>query len=74
MLAVEDAVTRNTPWDTLAEWLSVQEVARYLGLTTWTIYQLCHQGAIPYRRVGKKTIQIPKSYLDPATAQKQVTV
>ena len=57
--AVEVQITRHTPPDDLPQNLSVQETAAYLGLSTWSVYQLVHQGKIPHRRFGK-TILIPK--------------
>jgi excisionase family DNA binding protein len=66
-------VTRRTPFADLPEWLSVQEAAALLGLSAWTVYQNLHKGEIPYRRVGPKTIQIPKGYFHRDKAQQQVT-
>jgi len=62
-------VTRQTPYADLPEWLSVAEVAEYLDLTQWAVYQNIHRGAIPHRRVGPKILQIPRSFLDPSNAQ-----
>jgi excisionase family DNA binding protein len=64
-------ITRKTPWQDLPEWLSTEEVAAILGIDRWSVYQHVHQGLIPHRRFGKR-ILIPKSYVDPANAQKAV--
>jgi excisionase family DNA binding protein len=55
-------ISRSTEYDNLPQWLSPSEVAAYTGWTKWTVYQYVHQGHIPYRRVGPKTIQIPKTF------------
>jgi excisionase family DNA binding protein len=73
MLVKAPQITRSTPYDDLPQWLSAQEAAAVLGVTTWAIYQNIHQGHIPYRRVGPKIIQIPKDYFNPDRAKQQVT-
>ena len=30
--------------------LTVEEAAAHVGFATWTVYQMVHQGKIPYRR------------------------
>lgn len=62
-------VTRQTQYEDLPEWLSVSEVAQYLGVTAWAVYQNIHRGAIPHRRIGPKIIQIPRSFLHMSNAQ-----
>jgi hypothetical protein len=49
-------------------------VASYLGCTPWSVYQNCRRGAIPFRRIGPKLMQIPKIFLHVREAQKQVTL
>jgi excisionase family DNA binding protein len=66
-------ITRTTRYGELPEWLTVQETAAFLGVTTWFVYRNVHQGHIPHRRVGPKIIQIPKDYFDPAKAQQRTT-
>ncbi len=68
-----ERVSRNTVYADLPEWMSAREAAAYLGITPWSVYQHCHQGNIPYRRLGPKLIQIPKSWFHPSRAQQQVT-
>lgn len=36
------------------EVMSVEEVAEYLGFSTWKIYRLIRQRAIPSSRIGKQ--------------------
>jgi excisionase family DNA binding protein len=67
-------VTRTTTYDDLPEWLTPVEVASYLGCTPWSVYQNCRRGAIPFRRIGPKLMQIPKIFLHVREAQKQVTL
>jgi hypothetical protein len=66
-------VTRSTPYDDLPQWLNVHEVATILGWTPWAVYQNIHRGEIPYRRVGKKAIQVPREFFHPNTATQRVT-
>jgi excisionase family DNA binding protein len=64
-------IDRTTPFAQLPEWLSTEEVAAILGIDRWSVYSHVNQGLIPHRRFGKR-ILIPKSYVDPANAQKAV--
>ena len=66
-------VTRHTKYEDLPQYLSVQEAARHLGCTTWTVYQQIHRGLIPYRKIGK-CFQVPKTFFHPDSVQQQVTV
>lgn len=65
-------LTRSTPYELYPQNLRVPEAAIVLDVTAWTVYQLVHQGKIPYRRVGK-TILIPKEFFGPENARLQVT-
>jgi excisionase family DNA binding protein len=68
-----EPVSRNTCFDQLPENLTPQELATFLGWSTWTVYKAIHAGEIPHRRIGKKCIFIPKSFLNPNRATQQVT-
>lgn len=35
---------------------SVRQAAAYLGVSAWTVYEYCRQGAIPHRRVGRRIL------------------
>ena len=70
---VTPEVTRRTKYDDLPSLLTVQETATISNCTPWAIYARIHQGLIPYRRIGKKTILIPKQFFDPNRAQREVT-
>jgi len=45
-------------------WLSVQEIAQYLGISKETVYRWLEKGKIPAHRVGKlwkfKTIEVDR--------------
>jgi excisionase family DNA binding protein len=68
-----ERVTRTTAYPDLPEWMSVTETSNYLGVTKWWVYNACHTGNLPYRRLGPKLIQIPKSWFHPNRAMRQVT-
>lgn len=59
----QSSVTPTTPYSDLPEWLSPKEVADYLRLSPWTVYQGVNQELIPYKRVNRKLLMIPKRYL-----------
>lgn len=65
-------INRSTPYDELPQWLSPKEAASALGLSTWAVYKQVHTGEIPFRRVGPKLIQIPKTVCDFANASRLV--
>lgn len=39
--------------DQLEPWLSVKEIARYLGVCKWTVYNWIRNGTLPTHRVGR---------------------
>jgi excisionase family DNA binding protein len=69
----DTSVARSTPNEQQPQWMTPEEAARYIGKSTWFIYEQIKQGNIPYRRIGKKNIFIPREFFDPSHAQKQVT-
>lgn len=42
----------RAPLDTLGEPLSIEEVARLMGCSVWTVRQRCLPRGLPYLRVG----------------------
>ena len=65
-------ITPNTDYASLPSWLSCKQLALYLGVTTWFVYENVKRGEIPHRRVGPKLILIPKEYLHANRAKAQV--
>ena len=60
-------VTRHTSFVDLPEWLTIAEVAAFLGCSYWAVHQrVSVKREIPYRREGKFFL-IPKSYFDPSS-------
>jgi excisionase family DNA binding protein len=47
----------------VTEWLTVREAADRLGVHPETIYDGCHDGTVPHRRVGR-TLRIPSWWTD----------
>jgi excisionase family DNA binding protein len=39
-------------------WITVQEAARFLRVSTKTIYRYCAQGVLPHKKVGPKLIRM----------------
>lgn len=48
--------------DELPDWLSIAEVARYLGVARSTAYQVIDQRRIPVVRLGRRIV-VPKARL-----------
>jgi excisionase family DNA binding protein len=55
------------------EWLSLKEVAKRLGLTTNTIYKLCHTGELRAARVGRQW-RIRRSDVEALAPDEQVSI
>jgi len=55
-------ITRQTPFEELPQFLTPEELRRYLGLGRSTIYQLIESGEVPCRKFGRR-IFIPKDAL-----------
>ena len=53
------------------EWLSTQEAARRLGITTRTLYRFVDQGDIPAYRMGR-VIRLQASDIDAYIAQSRI--
>lgn len=51
---------------TTASYLSVEEAANALGVSTWLIYQQIARQEIPHKRVGRR-ILIPATYINITT-------
>ena len=64
-----DQPTTRIAFADLSEWVSPQEVAAFLGVSYWTVYMAIQRGEIPFKRFGSKRLFIPRSYLDPQSAQ-----
>ena len=52
--------------ETGTDFMTVQEYAKRVGLTTQWIYKLCQWGRIPHKRIGGPdgAVRIPRSALD----------
>lgn len=48
---------------TTASYLSVEETANALGVSTWLIYQQIARQEIPHKRIGRR-ILIPATYIN----------
>lgn len=55
-------ITRSTPYDSLPQWLTVQDVSTYLNLPRTSAYALAKR--LPNRRFGKH-LRISKSHFQP---------
>lgn len=64
----------NAPKETAAkQWLSVKEVAEYLGLKPATIYQYVAERRIPYHKVpGSQLVKFKASEVDEWMARGRV--
>jgi excisionase family DNA binding protein len=65
--AITPSVTPTTPFNELPQWLTVDQVATYMGVSTYTVYQGLRSGDVPYRRFGRKLLFIPREFLGGAT-------
>jgi len=43
---------------------TVKDVAEYLGMKVQTIYNLVHQGTIPFHKIGLKSVRFKKDEID----------
>lgn len=53
----------------MSEFLTVVEVAKYLGMHKLSVYRAIKNGTIPYKRIGKN-IRVSKAELDEAMVGK----
>ena len=59
---MQNAITRNTPFEELPEFLTPEEYRAYLGLGRSKTYDMLRRNEIRHHR-DRKTIRIPKSAL-----------
>ena len=57
-------VTRQTPYEDLPQFLSVEEFRTFVGIGRSTVYDLLRREAIPFVRFGR-VLRIPKTALRP---------
>lgn len=55
-------ITRQTRWENLPDYLSIEEMRRYLGLGRSTAYALAAAGTIRSVKIGRRRM-IPRSAL-----------
>lgn len=55
-------VTATTPFEELPQWLSPDEAATWLRLSTWTVYEQVKLGTLASKRIGRR-VRIPKAAL-----------
>ena len=60
----QSQVTRQTPFEELPQFLSVEEFRVFVGIGRSTVYDLLRRGEIPHTRFGR-VVRIPKSALRP---------
>jgi excisionase family DNA binding protein len=52
-IATDPVVNRTTPVAALPELLTVPEVAAWLGVSTWSAYDMARRGVLPVVRLGR---------------------
>jgi excisionase family DNA binding protein len=57
-------ITRHTPFEDLPEFLSVDELSVYLGISRGLCYDLLKRGELPSVRFGR-LIRVPKKAFEP---------
>lgn len=59
-----EPITRQTRFEELPDFLSVEETRAYLGLGRSTLYDLIRRGELAHARFGR-VLRIPRSALQP---------
>lgn len=49
--------------------LTVSDVAKALGVSRYTVYNMIRRGQIPALKLGRRTIRIPENWLDQLLAR-----